>query len=404
MSQYWGELKQNWRPLLAATIGLGTGMSLAGIVISTMAPALIASNGWSKADFAMVGTLGLFSSLALPFVGRLADVIGVRRTALIGQVALPLIYLVYSRMDGSLGMYIAIFIVQGIVCMTTTATVYARLAVQYSRQARGLALAIVASGPALSGVVVGPLLNGLVETEGWRAGYATLAIFAATAGLITYLLIPAGPAGGSGATAPKRRARDDYPAIFRNAAFWLLASAMLLCNLPQTILQAQLKMLMLENGVDGMAVGAMLTASSLGMLAGRILTGLAIDRFNPYLVGFVTMGLPSMGLFLIATGLDAYAVLWTAVFFLGFTFGAEGDVIAYLVARRFGVEIYSSVMGLMTAFMSASTAIGASLLSVTLNMTGNFNLFLLITGTSVLIGAGLLLMLGRGEKTAGAAT
>lgn len=397
MSGYWGELRENWRPLLAATIGLGTGMSLAGIVISTMAPALIASNGWSKADFAMVGTLGLFSSLALPFVGRLTDVAGVRRTALIGQVALPLIYLVYSRMDGSLGMYVAIFIVQGIVCMTTTATVYARLAVQYSRKARGLALAIVASGPALSGVVVGPLLNGLVETEGWRAGYSALAIFAAIAGLITFLLIPAGAAKHQGATQAKRRARDDYPAIFRNAAFWLLAAAMLLCNLPQTILQAQLKMLMLENGVDGMAVGAMLTASSLGMLAGRVLTGLAIDRFNPYWVGFITMGLPSLGLYIIATGLDAYAVLLASVFFLGFTFGAEGDVIAYLVARRFGVEIYSSVMGLMTAFMSASTALGASLLSVTLAMTGNFNLFLLITGTSVLIGAALLLLLGRGE-------
>ncbi len=309
MSEYWGELRANWRPLLAATIGLGTGMSLIGIVISTMAPALIGSNGWSKADFAMVGTLGLFSSLALPFVGRLADVLGVRRTALIGQVAMPLTYLAYSRMDGTIGVYIAIFIAQSIICMTTTATVYARLAVQYVRKSRGLALAIVASGPALFGIVVGPLLNGLVEAEGWRSGYQALAIFAVVAGVVTYLLIPAEAAGPDAASAPpKRRAREDYPAIFRNAAFWILAAAMLLCNLPQTILQAQLKMLMLENGVDGRAVGAMLSAASLGMLSGRILTGLAIDRFNPYVVGFITMGLPSLGLFLISSDLDAPAL------------------------------------------------------------------------------------------------
>ena len=395
---YLAELRANWRPLLAATIGLGSGMSLAGTVISTMAPSLISGNGWSKADFAMVGTLGLFSSLVLPIVGRLADVFGVRRTALIGQIALPLSYLAYSRMDGSLSIYIAIFVAQSIICMTTTATVYARLAVQYVVKARGLALAIVASGPALFGIIVGPLLNSYVEAQGWRDGYQALAIFAVVSGIVTYLLIPETPRGAAKAARPKRKASEDYPAIFRNSAFWILAAAMLLCNLPQTILQAQLKMLMLENGVDGIAVGAMLTAASLGMLTGRIITGVAIDRFNPYWVGFLTMGLPSLGLFLISTTMDTTALLWTSVYFLGFTFGAEGDVVAFLVARRFGVEIYSSVMGLLTAVMSASTALGAMLLSLTLGTTGNFNLFLVVTGTSVMVGAAMLLLLGRGDR------
>ena len=35
--------------------------------------------------------------------------------------------------------------------------------------------------------------------------------------------------------------------------------------------------------------------------------------------------------------------------------GAEGDVVAFLVAKKFGVAIYSSVMGLLTAIMSASS-------------------------------------------------
>lgn len=377
-------------------------MSLIGIVISTMAPALIADHGWSQADFAMVGTLGLFSSATLPFVGRLADVLGVKRTALIGQVAMPLTYLAYSLQDGAIGTYIGIFIFQGIVCMTTTATVYARLAVQYVEKARGLALAIVASGPALFGLVVGPLLNGYVETHGWRSGYEALAIFAVIAGIVTYLLIPSAAKDEAQAVRPKRRAREDYPMIFRSKAFWILAVSMLLCNLPQTIMQAQLKNLMLENGVDGRAVGAIITASMLGMLSGRILTGLAIDRYNPYWVGFLTMALPSLGLFLISSELDGYWLLWAAVYFLGFTYGAEGDVVAYLVARRFGVQIYSSVMGLMTACMSASTALGASLLSVTLASTGNFNLYLVIVGTAVVVGAGMLLLLGRGEQEASA--
>ena len=55
---------------------------------------------------------------------------------------------------------------------------------------------------------------------------------------------------------------------------------------------------------------------------------------------------------------------------------------------------------LPSAFMSASTALGASLLSVTLAATGNFNLYLLIVGTAVVIGAAMLLLLGRDEEPA----
>jgi MFS family permease len=396
---YFGELTKNWRPLLAATVGVGTGMSLAGTVISTMAPTLIATNGWSPSGFAYVGSLGLFSSLALPFVGRLADVIGVRMTALIGMVAMPLLYLAFSFMNGSIEMYSALFIAQAVVGMTTTATVYCRLAVQYVTQSRGMALAIVASGPALFGMLIGPILNTIVETEGWRAGYQFLAVFALGAGIVTFMLIPPG-SRSHGVVSTKRRAREDYPLILRSPSFWMLGGAMLLCNLPQTIPQAQLKNLILENGMSGMAMGQATVAMMLGQLTGRLIAGFAIDRMNPYRVAFFAMALPSIGLFIFASSLDAFALLLLSVYFIGFTFGAEGDVVAYLVARRFGVDIYSSVMGLMTAIMSASTSLGAILLGVTLGLTGNFNLFLLITGTSVVTGAVMLLFLGRFDERA----
>lgn len=394
---YLAELRANWRPLLAATVGVGTGMSLAGTVISTMAPSLIKSNGWTPSEFAYVGTLGLFSSLALPFVGRLADVLGVRMTALIGMVAMPLVYLGLSMMNGSIGVYSALFVAQGVIGMTTTATVYCRLAVQYVQKARGMALAIVASGPALIGMVVGPILNGIVETQGWRDGYQFLAIFAVVAGVVTFLLIPPG-SKTHGVSSTKRRAREDYPMIFRNPAFWMLGGSMLLCNLPQTIPQAQLKNLMLENGFTGMAMGQAIVAMLLGQLSGRLIAGFAIDRINPYIVAFLTMGMPSFGLFFIASSLDAHFLLLASVYFIGFTFGAEGDVVAYLVARRFGVGVYSSVMGLITAITSVSTSLGAAFLGFTLSRTGNFNIFLLVTGVGVIAGSLLLLLLGKSEQ------
>lgn len=392
---YLAELRANWRPLLAAFIGMASGLSLVGVITSTIVPSLLADTQWARADFAKVGGASIFMALVFPFIGRLTDLIGVRRTALIGQVALPLVYFAYSRMDGQLSTYIAIFVVQSLLCVTTTATVYSRLAVQYVKKARGMALAIVVSGPALSGIVIGPLLNSYVEAHGWRASFEVVALCTAIAGLVAFLLIPASsnPVRASGQ--PKRRAREDYPVILRNPAFWILFVSMLLCNLPQTILQVQLKFLMEANGIGGKDVAMMLSAAPFGMLIGRFVAGFSLDQFRPHVVGFVMLALPSLGLFLVASSYDAPAVLIIAVFCIGFAFGAEGDVVAFLVARHFGVPVYSSVMGLLTAIMSISTASGAILLGMTMERTGGFGLFLLIAGTAVLIGATLLLLLGR---------
>ena len=368
---------------------------MVGTITSTLVPSIIKDLHWNQAEFAAIGGLAIFMAAVFPFIGRLTDLIGVRLTALIGQTTLPLIYLAYSRMDGAIGTYKLIFIVQSLICVTTTATVYSRLAVQYVEKARGLALAFVVSGPALAGMVVGPKLNAYVEANGWRSSFETVAIFTAVAGLIAFLLIPrsSGPVRLAGAR--KRRARDDYPMILRTPAFWFLLIAMALCNLPLTLLLVQLKNLVLANGVTGAGAGMMLFAVPFGQLTGRFVAGIAIDRFNAYVVAFITMALPSLGLFVVASPYDGQLIISAAVFCIGFAFGAEGDVVAFLVARHFGVSIYSSVMGLLTAVMSISTASGAILLGMTMKATGGFNLFLTISGAAVLIGATLLLLLGR---------
>ncbi|HMP57266.1 MAG TPA: MFS transporter, partial [Novosphingobium sp.] len=107
---------------------------------------------------------------------------------------------------------------------------------------------------------------------GWRAAYQALAVFSVIAGVVVFSLTPAN-VKRSEAVAPKRRAREDYPLIFRTRAFWIFAAAMLLCNLPQVLMLTQLKVMLLENGIDGQGASIMFTALSSGMLAGRFVTG-----------------------------------------------------------------------------------------------------------------------------------
>ena len=139
---YFSELLRAWRPLLAAFVGMGCGMSVVGVITSTIIPTLLADVRWNQADFAEVGFYSVFMALVFPFVGRLTDLLGVRWTALIGQTTLPLCYLAYSQigagLNGDLSTYVWIFVVQSLLCVTTTQTVYSRLAVQYVERARRL--------------------------------------------------------------------------------------------------------------------------------------------------------------------------------------------------------------------------------------------------------------------------
>jgi MFS family permease len=391
---YFRELLVNWRAVLGATIGLASGFSAANYVTSIMAPHMIAEFGWSRAEFASVGSLSLLTIAFLPLAGRLADVVGVRKTALLGVTAMPLAFLALSAQNGSLRVYIALFLAQAIICITATATVLSRAVVQYIQNARGLALAIAASGPALTGALLAPLLNNFVEAHGWRKGYVVAAVFAAVFGAFALLILP--PERKAATAAPRAgRARDDYPVIFRTPSFWVLGTALLLCNLPQVIALTQLNLILMENGATPLQVSTMISAFATGTLVGRFLCGLALDRFPAHLVSAISMALPSIGLFLLASNVDTPLALNSAVLLIGLAFGAEGDLVGYLVVRNFGVRIYSSVLGLMTAIISTSSSLGALLVGVTLAATNTYVLFLHICGVSVFFGSLLFLLLRK---------
>jgi hypothetical protein len=79
--------------------------------------------------------------------------------------------------------------------------------------------------------------------------------------------------------------------------------------------------------------------------------------------------------------------------------GAEGDVIAYLVVRNFGVRIYSTVHGILAATVAVAAVVGALLLSGMLKLFITFAPFLTLTGVLAILGSLLFLLLPRNPVT-----
>jgi len=391
MSEYLREFGKEWRALTAATIGLSCGLVLNSYALGIMGPHLVEHFGWAKSQLAAVQLLSLFTVIAFPFVGRMADVVGGRRTALIGIIASPLLFFGFSQVT-SFAMYAVIYGLQVALLTTTTPPIYFRVIVQNFRKARGMALAIAIAGPSLVAAVGGPLLNNLVVAEGWQVGYIALMIFTAVGGFLAFFLMPAEMHSGP-ALPRKRPAREDFALILRHRVFWIIGISMLLCNLPQAIFLSQLNLILSEFGVVGRAASVMVSSYAVGMLIGRFISGFALDRFPARLVASSGLALSAIGLIAIGFTGGSIVLLSVAVLAIGLSFGAESDIIAYLIYRHFGSRIYSSVHGLTSSIVAISSVFGAGLVAFILHLTDTYWPFLLGTGIAVLTGAMLLLSL-----------
>ncbi|MBY0421866.1 MAG: MFS transporter, partial [Parvularculaceae bacterium] len=284
----------------------------------------------------------------------------------------------------------------------TTSPVYTRPVAERFVSARGLAFSIVMTGPPLAGALVSPLLSDIMDAQGWRAGYQTLALVSAVCGLAAIALLPPGAPQPAGAPRPKP-SREDYRRIAADPAFWVLFIGMFLVNLPQTLATSQLAVMLAENGALPAVAARMISAYALGVIIGRFCSGLALDRFPAKAVAVIGLGLPGLGMLLLASPLDATFVLALAVLFMGLAQGAEGDVAAFLAARHFDLSVYSLVTGLVSAGTAGAASFGAILLSLFLRRWDAFSPFLIFGALATFMGAGMFLLLDRRRtKTAAA--
>jgi MFS family permease len=393
------EFRRHWRPLLGGFIGMGSALSLNSYILSIFAPYFMKDLGWSLSQWASLGTVQMLIVFCTPVAGRLADRFGVRRVAAVGALTFPMFLLAIAAMDGSIQTYLVIYITQTVICSTTTATVYSRVVAGAYSARRGLALGIVGSSPPLVAALFSGPISGFVEAEGWRAGYMLVAAFCAVCAVVTLLLLPSREAEAANDKASGVTAREGvYRAVFTSPVFWIMLAATFLVNLPFTLATTQLKTVVLAQGLPATAAALLVSVFAISSIVGRVLSGVALDYLPAHLIAAIGFGLPVLGLVLLASPLDSFAAVAVALSLIGISFGGEGDIIPYLVTRYFGIAIYSTVLGLLSAVMGLAMGGGNILLA----MTGSFDVFLWIAAATAFIGSLLFLMLGNARFKAAA--
>jgi predicted MFS family arabinose efflux permease len=145
----------------------------------------------------------------------------------------------------------------------------------------------------------------------------------------------------------------------------------------------------------------MISFYGVGTVIGRIACGLALDKYPAPPVAFISMVLPALGYAILASPYDTPAAIGFAMLLVGIMVGAEGDLLSYLVARHFKLNIFSTTLSLVYFSVYLAAAVGSLGISVTLNLFDSFAPYLAMMVVTSIVGSAMFLLLpkaGRFEK------
>lgn len=367
------ELARGWPLLLAATVGSGTGASaLIFYSLGVFVAPLQAAFGWSRGEVTsalLYGSAGL--TLAAPVLGWLIDRIGERRVALVSIPCFAAVLYALSRIDGSLAGFYACFFFAALLGCGTTPILYTRAVARHFDRARGLALGVTLTGPGTAAIVLPPLLAGIIAGEAWRDGFVALAAIALLAWPLAWgwLRVPARLAS------PSRADIDIEVEIERRAAFgsrvyWTLALIFAVAAMAASSLIVHMIPMLEDAGLATAAAARVAAVTGVGVILGRLGTGWIIDHvFAPH-VAVVLFAIAAAGCGLLVHGGSSAAPL--AAFLIGFSLGAEVDLMAYLVSRYFGLCHYGVLYGTIYACFWLGIASGPALTGRLYDATGGY--------------------------------
>ena len=376
------EWREGWPLPLVSAIGLGIGVAQIysfGLFIAPLQNAF----GWSRTAASSGLTVLSAVLLLAPVAGTLIDRWGPRRIAIPGMLFYCLALAALSLTGASLWTWWLLWGLIGFGTLTIQPTTWLSAVTSRFDQARGLALSVAMCGSGLAAMILPLVTNHLLLSFGWRGAYMALGgIFAAVS--IPLLLLffrdardltakSAGP--GSKSRAPAAIAIALAEAA-RSSRFWKLAIVSFLVVAAITALLVHFVSIMTWKGLSRTHAAEMAGLIGIGSIAGRLITGVLLDRINGSIVGAVGFSLPILVL-LTLIFMDASMALTAAVALVfGLTLGCEVDVLGYLSSRHFGLRSFGSVFGTFIGLQSLAVGVGPAAAAYVFDRTGSYHLVL----------------------------
>jgi predicted MFS family arabinose efflux permease len=221
---------------------------------------------------------------------------------------------------------------------------------------RGLALGITLAGIGIGAALIPKYTQYFVANYGWREAYFALGGLLFVVGFPSVaLFVRDRPPQTTSGTAHLEGL--TLPEALRGYRFWFAAISMMLVAAAVNGTIAHIVPILSDRGVSSDLATTAVAASGLSLIVGRMLSGLALDRFHGPSVAAFFFVIPLIGIAMFGLGLAGPLAIAAAVL-LGVGIGAEGDIMAYLTSRYFGMAHFGVIYGCVLAFFTLGSGLG----------------------------------------------
>jgi MFS family permease len=302
--------------------------------------------------------------------------------------------------------YYLIYVVIGMVGSGVSPVPYYNVISHWFDRKRGLALGLSMIGVGLSELLTPSFTQALIGTIGWRTAYLVLGIIVAAVTFpVVALFLKEKPQQlgllPDGVREISERAeRETGPPqgmtanqAWRTGVFWLMSAGLFLVSMSLTGCLVHLVPMLKDRGMS--AANAALAISLLGgaNLLGRVLTGYLLDRVFAASVAFFFFCGAAVGIFMLLMGATG-GLAFVAALLVGLGMGAEGDIMAYIVGRYFGLLAFGEIYGYVLAIYTLGAMLGPVIMGLSFDLNGDYKIAMTGFVAVTLLGAALMTQLG----------
>jgi MFS family permease len=381
----WQEVASGWRTVLAAFLPVAL-HSLPSYGFGALIGPIAAH---FSVEVSRIAAWTLFWSLGAIacslVVGQVVDRIGARRVIAAFLPVYALVLAGLAAFSTSLPILFCFAFLTGIACTGIGSIPSGRLIADRFQAGLGTAFGLMAAGIGLA-ALTGPFaFQQLVDRFSWHAAYIAMAGAALLVLPVFWLL--------TGGTAAPRKpacaaATGSTLSFLSTRTFMLLAAGTFLFGMIVTGMSVNLILFLGSQGLDRPQAAGLAGIFGICTIAGRLITGFALDKVTLHIADFTTLVLLALaGCFLLmASGQFAVVLFGLALF--GLAVGAEADCLSFAVVRLFGREAYGRVYGLLgVGVLLAGAGFGPVVFTLCVEQLGGYNSTLLIWAVITVVSA-----------------
>ena len=390
-----------WRVALAS--GMGVLVSFGSLLVYTFGiflKPLTGEFGWSREAASLAfGIAAIMLAVCSPVLGYLLDRVGARRVILPCMIVFGCAFASLAVLTHRLWHLYAIFAILGAVGNGTAHLAYTRAVSTWFDRHRGMALALVMAGGAVGAIVLPPAAQALIQSLGWRGGFAILGAMVLAVGLpVVVPLVRERPGFER-----ERRVETGGATVgqaLRSRAFWILMVVLFLFSIGQNGAMTHLSALLTDRGVSPRDAAIAVSLMGAASLVGRLVAGWLLDRFFAPRVAFCVFGLAALGIFILSSA-HSLVMGSLAAILVGSGMGGEADMTPYILSRYFGLKSFSVLYGFSWTGYAVAGAIGPVWMGRAFDTTASYQALAVKLSALTLLAAGLMLIMPAYSAYAG---